>query len=182
MDQGTHIAISGWPYFAAGQRFGDAGVPARGARMVERYAPDSPNASLSAIFTETLWTEDTRLPRMTMRLGIVTGATGLFYPMDLLEERGALIDEVDGRTVLVFVDPMTFTPAAPFVDAASATLEDREVHLDSTPVASWGGVCSTTPTVLAWTPSGPSNSSAAGTASLDFPRPGDLRPVASSPW
>ena len=130
IDEGTQVAISGQPYSVAGQRFGDVG-PVLGARMVERYAPDNADANLSPMFTRTLGTEDSRLPRMTMGLGIVTGETGRFYPMDVIRERGALIDDVDGRTVLVFVDPVTFTPAALFVDAASATLEDREIHLDT---------------------------------------------------
>ena len=130
IDEGTEVAISGRPYSVAGQQFGDAG-PALGARMVERYAPDNPDASLSLMFTRTLGTEDTRLPRMTMGLGIVIDETGRFYPIERIEERGALIDDVAGRRVLVFVDPTTFTPAALFVDAASATLEGREIHLDT---------------------------------------------------
>ncbi len=72
------------------------------------------------MFIETLGTEDARLPRMAMGLGIVTPGTTRFYPMDLIEESGALIDDVDGRQ-LVFVDSKTFTPAAVFVDASSAT-------------------------------------------------------------
>ena len=72
-----------------------------------------------------------RLPRMTMGLGIVTDATTRFYPMDSVDELGAVIDELDGRWILVYVDPATFTPAALFVDARSATLEGREVRLDT---------------------------------------------------
>ena len=77
--------------------------------------------------------------------------------------RGGLIDEVDGRTVLVFVDPGTFTPAALFVDAANVTLEDGEIHLDTGGVVR-PGVCSTMPAVPEWTPGAPSSSSAAGMA------------------
>ena len=64
-------------------------------------------------------------------LGIVTDATTRFYPMESVDERGAVIDELDDRRILVYVDPTTFTPAALFVDARSATLEDREVQLDT---------------------------------------------------
>ena len=99
MNEGTQVAISGRPYAVAGQQFGDAG-PARGARMVERYAPGNAEASVSAMFTRALGTEDTRLPRMTMGLGIVTGETGRFYPIGQIEERGALLDEVmEGRSL-----------------------------------------------------------------------------------
>ncbi len=115
-DPAVAVAISGRPNSAAAMR---------------RFAPDNPNARLMPMFTDTLGTEDARLPRMSMGLGIVTDATVRFYPMEQIEDRGALIDDVDGRTVVVFVDPVTFTPAALYVDASSATLEDREIHLDT---------------------------------------------------
>ena len=118
MDSAMQVAISGRPRSADG-----AGQ--------NRWAPDNPDARLMPMFTETLGTEDARLPRMSMGLGIVTDATVRFYPMEFIEDRGALIDDVDGRTVVVFVDPVTFTPAALYVDASSATLEDREIHLDT---------------------------------------------------
>lgn len=86
--------------------------------------PDGPVA-------DTIGAEDDRLPRMSIGLGIVTDATVRFYPMDLIEERGALVDQVDGRRVLLFVDPTTFTPAALFVDASSATLHGKEIRLDT---------------------------------------------------
>jgi hypothetical protein len=85
---------------------------------------------MQGMFIETLGTEDARFQRMSMGLGIVTADTLRFYPMDLIEEHGALIDEIDGRRLLLFVDSKTFTPAAIFVDAPSATLQDREVHLE----------------------------------------------------
>ena len=118
MDPAMQVAISGRARSAAG-----------GGQ--NQWAPDNPNARLMPMFTETLGTEDARLPRMSMGLGIVTDATVRFYPMELIEDRGALIDDVDGRTVVVFVDPVTFTPAALYVDASGATLEDREIHLDT---------------------------------------------------
>ena len=113
------VAISGRPYTVEG--------------MQNRWAPDNPNARLGTRFIETLGAEDGRLPRMAMGLGIVTEATVRFYPMDLIEARGALVDVVDGRRVLLFVDPTTFTPAALYVDAETATLNaaDREVRLDT---------------------------------------------------
>lgn len=111
MDPAMLVAISCRPYSAAG-----------GGQ--DQWAPDNQNVRLMPMFTETLGTEDARLPRMAMGLGIVTDATVRFYPMEQIEARGALIDDVDGRTVVVFVDPVTFTPAALYVDASSATLED----------------------------------------------------------
>ena len=118
IDEGTHVAISSRPYSATRQSGG-------------AFAPDNADARLGPVFIETLGTEDARLSRMAMGFGIVTDATVRFYPMALIEDRGAVIDEVDGRGVLVFIDPTTLTPAALFVETSSATLEDREIHLDT---------------------------------------------------
>ena len=114
-----------------GQSFGAAGTGPAGPDLVARYAPDNPDAWLRRAFSETLGAEDTRLERMTMGLGVVTADTGRFYPMALIEEQGALVDEIDGRQILVFVNPATFTPAALYVDATGATMEERDIRLDT---------------------------------------------------
>ena len=43
----------------------------------------------------------------------------------------AFVDQIDGRKVLVYVDPETFAPTALFVNSASARLQDNEVRLDN---------------------------------------------------
>ena len=118
------LAISDRPYLAGGREFGNF-TPGP-----ERLGPRNVDERMQGMFIETLGTEDARFQRMSMGLGIVTADTLRFYPMDLIEEHGALIDEIDGRRLLLFVDSKTFTPAAIFVDASSATLQDREVHLE----------------------------------------------------
>ncbi len=138
------VAISDSQYFVNGQPFGRdgpiAGGRGRGARGGGPPALDDPTARLSIAFSDTLGTEDTRLERMEMGLGVVTEETVRFYPMDVIRERGALVDTVDGRNVLVFIDQSTFTPAALFVDASSATLEDQEIHLDTGGVVRMGAL------------------------------------------
>ena len=124
-DADMRVAISNRPYLAGGREFGTFSIGP------ERLGPQNANERMQAMFIETLGTEDARLPRMAMGLGIVTPGTTRFYPMDLIEESGALIDDVDGRQLLVFVDSQTFTPAAVYVDASSATLQDREIQLDN---------------------------------------------------
>lgn len=142
----TSVAISDSPYFVNGQPFGRDGPIAggrgrgRGAGGGGRLELDDPNASLRAGFIDTLGTEDTRLERMEMGLGVVIEDTVRFYPMNVIRERGALVDTVDGRNVLIFIDQSTFTPAALFVDASSATLEDREIHLDTGGVVRMGAL------------------------------------------
>jgi hypothetical protein len=68
---------------------------------------------------------------MDMGLGVWSSATRRYYSMDLLKERhDAFIDRLDGRTVLVYLEPETLTPAAVFVDAMTATLDGKDVRLD----------------------------------------------------
>lgn len=69
---------------------------------------------------------------MDMGLGIWTDATRRYYPMERIRERAeAFIDELDGRKLLVYVDPDTHTPAALFVNAAGAKLQGKDIHLDT---------------------------------------------------
>jgi hypothetical protein len=149
VDSNMRIAISDRVYFAGGRQFGTASgfgrgrgpLPGgraaaggaalgRGARGA-RGAPN-PNATLSDMFIATLGKEDTRRPRMDMGLGVWTNSTRRYYPMELIRQRGeAMIDEIDGRKVLIYVDPETFTPAALFVNSNTARLRDKEVRLDN---------------------------------------------------
>ena len=124
IDPNIEMAISGRPYDAGAApdtETGDGG----------RYRPSNKNAALSSRFIETLGDDDVRLPRMAMGLGVVGERLVRFYPMDLIEERGAFVDDFDGRSILISADPTTFTPAALFVDASDAVLEAKEVRLDT---------------------------------------------------
>ncbi len=136
------VAISDSPYSVNGQLFGREGPIAggRGGRSAGRRRLDDPNASLRVGFIETLGVEDTRLERMELGLGVVTENTVRFYPMSVIRERGPIVDALDGRSVLIFIDQSTFTPAALFVDASSATLEDEEIHLDTGGVVRMGAL------------------------------------------
>jgi hypothetical protein len=126
MDPKIQVAISDRAYVVNGRQMGTApGIGGVGDRL-------SPNATLSNMFVTTLGKEDTRRPRMDMGLGIWTDKTRRYYPVERIRERAeAFIDQIDSRKVLVYVDPETFTPAAVFVNARSARLEDKEVRLDS---------------------------------------------------
>jgi hypothetical protein len=76
--------------------------------------------------------EDTRLPRLEMGLGIWTPKAAHFYPfktMNMLDN--ILFDEIDGERLIVYIDPETFTPAALFTDATSATWRGETLMLDN---------------------------------------------------
>jgi hypothetical protein len=154
-DANVKVAISDRVYFAGGRQFGTASgfgpgravvpgrgaAPGRGPGAGRGSAGPNPNAQLSPMFIETLGKEDTRRPRMDMGLGIWTSGTRRYYPMEVLRQRGeAFIDEVDGRKLLVYVDPETFTPAALFVNSTNARLQDKEVRLDRGQVVRTGAL------------------------------------------
>ena len=138
MDPMMQVAISDRPYFAGGKPFGSASGFGRGGGLGPgrgtgpRPAPGNSNAQLSEMFIQTLGTEDSRRPRMDMGLGVWTSARSRYYPMEVIRQRGeALVDEIDGRKVLIYIEPETSTPAAMFVDANSARLEGTDVRLDT---------------------------------------------------
>jgi hypothetical protein len=151
LDGDLNVAISDRAYFAGGRQFGTAAgigpgrgpapgrgggrggaAAGRGPGPGRGGAGPNPDAALSEMFVQTLGQEDKRRPRMDMGLGIWTASARRYYPMELIRQRGeALVDEINGRKVLVYVDPDTFTPAAVFVNSATAQLRDKEVHLDN---------------------------------------------------
>ena len=100
--------------------------------MFSRMGPDNGNAQLMGQFAVTLGSEDTRRDRMEMGLGIWTKDNRKYYPMDALKQQGrVLLDNFDGRSVLVYVDPLSSTPTALYVDATAAKIEERDVTLDT---------------------------------------------------
>ena len=100
--------------------------------MPERYDKESPDPVLEQAIAPTLGQEDARRPRMDIGLGIWTDSTHRYYPMDVIVERGnALVDEIDGRRVLIYIEPESLTPVAVFVDASSVTWSRDEVRLDT---------------------------------------------------
>jgi hypothetical protein len=138
VDPATQVAISDRVYFAGGRQFGSAdgfGPPrggGSGGRGGPRVTLDNPNAQLSPMFIETLGKEDTRRPRMDMGLGIWTDKSRRYYPVERIRDHGqAFIDQLDGRKILVYIDPETNTPAALFVNAKNAKLQKDEVRLDN---------------------------------------------------
>jgi hypothetical protein len=130
MQPDARIAISDRIYFANGRRHGTQEGISLLARTHAR--PGTTGAALSDAFVATLGREDTRRPRMDLGLGIWSATGSRYYPRDLIQQRGdALIDDVDGRHVLVYIDPDTSTPAALFVSANRATVHGSTIRLDT---------------------------------------------------
>ena len=133
----VQVAISGSPYAVNGRLTG-AGPGGGGGLAGGGVDNLSPTLRLSPNFSTTLGGEDTQRPQMELGLGIFTARTARYYPLGLIRQRGALIDRLDGRTVLVYMDPTTFTPTAMFVNATRADVENREIRLDTGSVVRLG--------------------------------------------
>jgi hypothetical protein len=125
----ARIAISNRVYFAGGKRHGTLeGI----SLLRRRHGRPDPRSGLSNVFIATLGTEDTRRPRMDLGLGIWWEGGSRYYPRDVIRQQGdALLDSLDGRTLLVYIDPSTSTPAAMFVNSTRARLDGSKVELDA---------------------------------------------------
>ena len=65
---------------------------------------------LGAAFRSTIVKEDTRLPTMDIGLGVWTESEALYYPMEAIQAAGgALIDDFDGRRLVVYVEPGVYS-------------------------------------------------------------------------
>ena len=81
-------------------------------------------------FRATIAEEDTRRPTMELGLGIWAGSEQRYYPMELVRELGgAALDQLDGRSIVVYMEPESFTLAALYADASAATLTDAGLDL-----------------------------------------------------
>ncbi|MDA1095336.1 MAG: hypothetical protein O3A25_19050 [Acidobacteria bacterium] len=141
MDPATQIAISNRPYAVNGRHVGPPGPIGAGGRVGPPGTgaePPAANRGLSSGFIQTLATEDSRLTRMELGLGLVPDQTVRFYPMSVIRQRGALVDDINGRRVLIFMDQTTFTPAALYVNSSSATVDGETVRLDGGRVVKMG--------------------------------------------
>ena len=136
-DSSTQIAISDRIYFAGGHQLGTAGAsgPAQGRGQCaanQGTTGPNPNAVMNGRFTPTLGKEDLRRPRMELGLGLWSANTRRYYPTTTTREYGgAFLDRLDGRTVLIYMDQASNTPAAVYVKSAHATTKDNDVLLDN---------------------------------------------------
>ncbi len=85
---------------------------------------------LNDMFEGTIADHDGRRPKMEMGLGIWNDQGSRYYPLDLIDE-GPLLDRLDGRTLLVYIDPLSDVPAAIFVDSKTVAMDGETILLDN---------------------------------------------------
>ncbi len=82
-------------------------------------------------FRRTMGKKDDRLPRLDIGLGVWTENAARFYPQKALTARGkALIDTFDGQSLVVYLDPVSGTPAAFFTAATALQWDGNILRLD----------------------------------------------------
>ena len=85
---------------------------------------------LSRLFRSTVAEEDGRRPTMDLGLGIWAGEASRYYPYDRVVSEGrALVDTFQGRTVLVYLDPVAFALGAVHVNVEGFEWEGDVLRL-----------------------------------------------------
>lgn len=59
----------------------------------------------------------------------------------LHKHRGAVIDKLGGRGVLIYIDPTSAMPSALYTDAAQCTWLNDLLYLDTGEIVRGGGLC-----------------------------------------
>ena len=64
-------------------------------------------------------------------MGVWTDKVARYYPMEVVLEAGeAIVDELDGRGVVIYVEPSSRALAALYADATTAHWAEGELQLD----------------------------------------------------
>ncbi len=87
---------------------------------------------LSRMFLNTIDKQDERRPTMDLGLGIWDGSTQRYYAHEtIMAQNKAVLDSFGGRTILVYYDPVGFSPMAQYVGADRVSWVDDVLHLSS---------------------------------------------------
>jgi len=84
---------------------------------------------LSRMFRETVQEEDNRRPTMDLGMGIWDGDEARYYPYDRITANGnAVLDEIAGRQLVVYLDPSAYALAAAYVDTDGIRWEEKTLR------------------------------------------------------
>jgi len=98
---------------------------------LQRFMGTRVNGFLPPGFRGTMNDADTRRPRMDMGLGVWTNKTHRYYALaDIRAKDGLLLDKLNGRSLLIYIDPDSHTPTAVYSNATEPRWEGDVLHLD----------------------------------------------------
>lgn len=90
-------------------------------------------------FRSTIVEEDTRLPTMSIGLGIWTDSEQRYYPIEAVQAAGgALVDNFDGRYLVVYVEPESYSLDAFFTEEQTASADGAQVTVGAGAVLEGG--------------------------------------------
>jgi hypothetical protein len=116
-----------------------------GPRMLAffmEWSRKSKRGFLPPVFKKTMGKEDNRRPPMDQGLGVWTNTTQKYYPIEYLHKhRGVLIDELNGRGILIYVDPISTLPCALYTDATKYTRVNDLIYLNTGEIVREGALC-----------------------------------------
>lgn len=86
---------------------------------------------LSPMFRRTMAPEDDRLGTMAVGLGVWNDRVKRFYPQEVVREEGVVVDDLDGRRIVVFYDADAYSLKAYYTDAESARHKGGVIRLSN---------------------------------------------------
>ena len=87
---------------------------------------------LSGLFQSTVADEDTRRGQMDIGLGLWVGQAARYYPMDAIQAADRFVlDDFNGRRVLILLEPVSLSLTAAYVDAESARWDGKILRLSN---------------------------------------------------
>jgi Protein of unknown function (DUF3179) len=87
---------------------------------------------LNQFFQKTVKKEDDRMPTMDLGMGVWEGEAARYYSYaDVTAQGNAVLDQFQGRTLLVYLDPTALTLVAFFIDAESFEWDDDVLRLSN---------------------------------------------------
>jgi len=96
-----------------------------------RFIKSDGRSFIPPYFRPTMGQKDSRLDELAIGLGVWNESISRFYPRTAIVAQGhALIDELDGRLYIVFVDPQTTSLAAVYIDAGGFEWSGTDLLLD----------------------------------------------------
>ena len=105
----------------------------REIRTRSRWSPLTDRVRmLSDRLRRTMRGEDSRRPEMDIGLGVWTNDTQTYYPMEVVNDKGGFVfDRIDGRGVLIYIEPTANTVAALYTEARGASWDGTVLRMNN---------------------------------------------------
>lgn len=87
---------------------------------------------LPSLFHQSMTEGDMRLPDLEIGLGVWIDGQARFYPLQTIRDYGnAFVDSLNGQSILIYIDPVSYVPIAYRTDAQILGWEGDDLVLES---------------------------------------------------